>query len=259
MGLSPNDERYQDIRENAEFILAHYKNLGNKEENDSREGRMIFQMKIILEALEAGKILLPVNRDFVASLSYITLDPDKHFPKREVTRLAYMLKDANYLMKPPYYNYIYRELDELVPLIEQSYPEVYSAVRAKQKKEADEFPDDEDILIYEEMLSDGLAAPDLEGTRAFRFMEDLLKIKKALQERSLKLPMLTKERREYFPFYGLFCRSLLLDGTPQQAIYDSVKRIDCMITDGIRPDPDGTLRGVFHKYKLIPLEPEKED
>lgn len=124
--MSKKAEIYQDITENCDILLTLLKAF--KAENDTPEGRMIYQCRWLKEQVAANTLPLPVDEGMLSTLLYIYTNGDlchlasvqeKFREEVEIfmKRLIKLAKKASLLLKPAYYPYAIRTVDALLNLL----------------------------------------------------------------------------------------------------------------------------------------------
>ncbi|MDH5653117.1 MAG: hypothetical protein OEZ39_14770 [Gammaproteobacteria bacterium] len=117
-------EIYQDINENCDIILNLLKSF--EAENDTPEGRMIYQCRWLKEQVEANSLSLP-TQDYIHTLRYVLAEQllhhlassEENYQKEigvYLYRLAKSIKNK-LLLKLEYYPYALRIIDALVFLL----------------------------------------------------------------------------------------------------------------------------------------------
>jgi len=122
--MSMKEEIYKDITENCNIILDLLKNFNA--ENETPEGRMIYQCNWLKEQIISNSLPLPVE-DFVQTLKYISnegllnhLASTKENEWQEIGTTMYRLNvlvDNKLIIKKSYYRSIIRVINGLIALL----------------------------------------------------------------------------------------------------------------------------------------------
>jgi len=122
--MSKKEEIYQDITENCNVILDLLKDF--KAENETPEGRMIYQCQWLKEQVAVKSLSLPVE-DFVQTLKYVSAEQlllhlassDDRYNKEIGVFLYRLTKLVKYslLLKPAYYPYAIKIIKELLSVL----------------------------------------------------------------------------------------------------------------------------------------------
>ena len=127
--MSKKAEIYGDIIENCDILLGMLKDF--EAENDTPEGRMIYQCRWLKEQVVAKTLPLPVDENMLSTLLYIYTNGDlchlasaqeKFHDEVEIfmQRLIKSTKKANLLLKPPYYPFAIRMIEALLNLLQHA-------------------------------------------------------------------------------------------------------------------------------------------
>lgn len=201
--MSKEDEIYQDITKNCDIILILLKPF--EAENDTPEGRMIYQCRWLKEQV-AAKILPLPTKDYIHTLNYVSaegllnhLASSEEAAWQEVGIFLYrlvVLVDNKLLNTPPYYPYTIRMIEALIKLL--NHP-------GRRLSEAEQ-----DLI------------PELE------------QLKQLLAEGKIEPPLMS-----YFPDYPNFREVYSITGSSIDDLPDGkvlCKTVANLIFEGIRPD-----------------------
>lgn len=122
--MSKKSEIYRDIIEHCDIILELLKDY--EAENDTPEGRMIYQCRWLKEQVEANTLSLP-SEDYVHTLKYVSAEQLLHHlagseeKYREeigiyLYRLVKLVKNK-LLLKPSFYIYTIRMIEALINVL----------------------------------------------------------------------------------------------------------------------------------------------
>jgi len=125
--MNKKEEIYQDIIESCDIILDLLKNFSP--ENETPEGRMIFQCNWLKEQIAGNALSLPVE-NFVQTLKYISaegllnhLARTKDNEWQDIGAILYRLNtlvDNKLIVKISYYNSVISMIDKIIILLEHA-------------------------------------------------------------------------------------------------------------------------------------------
>lgn len=127
--MSKQAEIYQDITEHCDILLNLLKPFAA--ENDTPEGRMIYQCRWLKEQVAANALALPVDDGMLSTLLYVYTNGDlchlassqeKYREEVEIfmNRLISLTDEGKLLLKPPYYPYALRTIEALSNLLQHA-------------------------------------------------------------------------------------------------------------------------------------------
>ena len=203
--MSKKAEIYGDIIENCDILLGMLKDF--EAENDTPEGRMIYQCRWLKEQVAEKTLSLPVDEGMLSTLSYVYTNGDiSHLTTSAETgqvgakffmnRLLSLTDEAQLLLKPPYYPFAIRMIEALSNLL-------HHAPRALSQHEQ------------------GLIG-------------ELDTLKQLLAERKIEPPLMS-----YLPKYPNFRKVRSLAGNSIDDISDGkylCETVANLLFEGIRPD-----------------------
>jgi hypothetical protein len=235
------DERQQDIFEIATRALAEAKALeGGRNAGVTKS--MIYQLEWILETQREGKLEIPTDPSMIGTLRHVMAEySGGPISYKDSVRLLKILWGGGYLMKPKYYPFIIKTIDDLILLINQNYSDFCNEIKNEWKRSEHKHEKEELASLFH-TNSDGTPRLDI---AEHPLIKDLEKMKNDLRNKSIELPIL-RERRKFYPFFGVaYCYSLFEKSFPQ--IYKRIIQINDMVVEGMRPGPDGIVHGLNTK------------
>ena len=125
--MSKKSEIYQDINEHCDIILKLLKDY--EADNDTPEGRMVYQCRWLKEQVSANTLQLPTE-DYVHTLKYVSAEQLLHHLasseenyRREIGiylyRLVKLVKNK-LLLKPSYYTYTIKMIESLIKVLKNA-------------------------------------------------------------------------------------------------------------------------------------------
>lgn len=124
---TPRQEIYQDIQHNCDAILFLLRN--HPADNDTPEGRMVFQCRWLKQQSAAGVLPLPVTEfrstlEHVYSeryLEHLASDPAQYRKEIEIHLYRLLnLIDGQLIVKPTYYPFIIRQMSRLTRMLKEA-------------------------------------------------------------------------------------------------------------------------------------------
>ncbi len=219
------DERLEDALKYIDELLELLRN--HVSTNDTPEGRTKFELRWFKQEIEEGRLTtLPAPREQSSTLRDVYCEGYLNkidVRGKRLKRLISILDEGHYLMKPQFYPLVIEEIDKMRALLSGA------------KAAGHDIPSDL-VNALRSIPYDKVSSDQKRSLHPY-VMRDLNELRDRFADQTIEPPPVNWD--DFLGMETANRKSIFDDDSPEEKQWE---RLQCLIFEGLRPDPEGKIR-----------------